>query len=72
MFLYAIWRPINESMRGDAVRGFWWGLTTSQLVSIPVFLGAILILIFRFSKGTGEEKAFQPLQAEDIGEAPRL
>jgi phosphatidylglycerol:prolipoprotein diacylglycerol transferase len=73
-FLYAIWRPINEAMRGDTIRGTdWFGLTTSQAVSIPVFLGALLIIIFRASKGVAPEKEYVPdLAEDDLGSAPRL
>lgn len=74
MALYAIWRPINEHMRGDAVRGTdWMGLTTSQVISIPVFLGAILILALRWSKGVEKEIIRTAAEQEaDIGEAPRF
>ena len=74
MALYAIWRPINEHMRGDAVRGTdWFGLTTSQAISIPVFLGAFLIMAFRWSKGVAPEEVFKVSEKEeDLGSAPRL
>lgn len=72
--LYAIWRPINEAMRGDDIRGTdWFGLTTSQAVSIPVFLGALLIIAFRLRKGVAPEVEFSMTPTEDdIGAAPRL
>lgn len=74
MALYAIWRPINEHMRGDDVRGTdWFGLTTSQFISIPVFLGAIAIFLIRSRQGVAPESAYQPIvRSEDLGSAPRI
>ncbi|MEN9786916.1 MAG: Phosphatidylglycerol--prolipoprotein diacylglyceryl transferase [Pseudomonadota bacterium] len=41
LMLYALWRPVNESMRGDAVRGTI-GLSTAQLLGIVLLgLGAM-------------------------------
>lgn len=73
--LYAIWRPINEAMRGDDVRGLgYFGLTTSQFISIPVFLGALLIVAVRISRGVAPEKTYEPPPEKDgdLGTAPRL
>jgi phosphatidylglycerol:prolipoprotein diacylglycerol transferase len=79
LMLYAIWRPINESLRGDAIRGTdWWGLTTSQVISIPVFAFGLLILLLRFRKGVAPETPFAGASGEeepapeDLGSAPRL
>lgn len=73
--LYAIWRPINEAMRGDDVRGLGYlGLTTSQFISIPVLLGALLIVAARMPKGLAPERAYAPPapRDEDLGSAPRI
>jgi phosphatidylglycerol:prolipoprotein diacylglycerol transferase len=74
MLLYGLWRPINESMRGDDIRGLYFGvLTTSQLISIPVVLGALLLIATRWNKGVAPEVEYQPFKAnEDLGPAPRL
>lgn len=74
MALYGIWRPINEHMRGDDIRGTdWFGLTTSQFISIPVFLGALLIVAFRYRLGVAPETTYTPFaRDEDVGSAPRL
>lgn len=71
---YAIWRPINESMRGDEVRGTdWLGfLTTAQLVSIPMGLLGLAIALARFNKGVAPEAPFVPDDDIDGLEAPRL
>jgi phosphatidylglycerol:prolipoprotein diacylglycerol transferase len=84
LMLYAIWRPINESLRGDTVRGTDWGfagmeLTTSQAFSIPVFLLGAAIVAIQLARGArvAPEKPFQALElprddAGSIGSAPRL
>lgn len=72
---YAIWRPINESLRGDEVRGlgYFGDLTTSQVVSIPVFLWGVFIILWQFRKGVAPEKPFEMTHAElTEGSAPRL
>jgi phosphatidylglycerol:prolipoprotein diacylglycerol transferase len=72
--LYSIWRPINEHMRGDDVRGTdWFGLTTSQAISVPVFFGAILLVLLRGRRGVSPETPFQPaIRMDDVGTAPRI
>lgn len=75
MVIYSLWRPFNEHLRGDDVRGTdWFGaLTTSQVISIPVFITGVLILILRFGKGLRPEKPYQPSAEELIeGSAPRF
>ena len=43
--LYPITRSVIEAFRGDSLRGLWFGgLSTSQLVSIPIALTAIFLL----------------------------
>lgn len=66
LFLYSLWRPFNESIRGDEIRGTdWFGLTTSQLVSIPVFLLAVVIVAVQWRKGVKPETPFRGDEAED-------
>ena len=43
LFLYSIGRFILEFFRGDIIRGYWYGLSTSQWISV-------LILLFLFIK----------------------
>lgn len=43
LFLYGIWRPFNESLRGDEQRGLHAGLTTSQWISVAVVAAAIAL-----------------------------
>jgi phosphatidylglycerol:prolipoprotein diacylglycerol transferase len=80
LLLYALWRPLNESLRGDSIRGTdWWGLTTSQLISIPVFLFGLVILAARARRGVDPETPFVGMGGddafippEDLGSAPKL
>jgi phosphatidylglycerol:prolipoprotein diacylglycerol transferase len=75
LLLYSMWRPINESMRGDEVRGVGYlgFLTTSQLISIPVALVGVAIVVFQFRKGVKAETPFQPEEPGNAEEsAPRL
>lgn len=69
--LYALWRPFNESLRGDEIRGTdWFGLTTSQLISIPMGVVGLLILLVQFRKGVKPETPF--VLEDDLSSAPRL
>lgn len=75
LMLYGIWRPINESLRGDDVRGlgYFGHLTTSQVMSIPVFLLGLIILIVKFRSGVKPETPFEPSQDELVsGSAPKF
>lgn len=45
MVLYAPVRFVLEFFRGDPIRGFLWGLSTSQWISILLFLVGSLVLI---------------------------
>ena len=49
LLLYSAFRFGDEFLRGDTVRGIWWGLSTSQWISIPLFLCAALLL-FRWAR----------------------
>ncbi len=35
---YAVMRFILEFMRGDTVRGLWWGISTSQIISLLILI----------------------------------
>lgn len=75
LVVYALWRPFNESLRGDEVRGMGYlgFLTSSQLVSIPVFVIGALVLLLRFRKGVAPEKPFEISELDEAaGSAPRL
>ena len=45
MIIYPVARFILEFYRGDEIRGFWWKLSTSQWISIILFLFATIKLI---------------------------
>ncbi len=74
LILYSLWRPINESMRGDAVRGIHNGITTSQWVSIGVLVVGIVLAIVGWKRGKKAETPWVPPSEadEDLGSAPRL
>lgn len=72
---YALWRPFNEHLRGDEVRGTeWFGiLTSSQLVSIPMGLLGLLIVGIRFRRGVAPESPYVPvIQDAEAGSAPKV
>ncbi len=50
LLIYPIYRFILEYFRGDTYRGFIFGLSTSQFVSIPIFLFALIMLIVKHNK----------------------
>lgn len=45
MMSYSLFRFIIEFFRGDSLRGVWCGLSTSQYISLGIFLIGIIILI---------------------------
>lgn len=45
LFLYSIIRFCDEFLRGDTYRGFLFGLSTSQIISIILFIGSLTYLI---------------------------
>lgn len=45
LILYSIARSINETLRGDEARGFFFGLSTSQLVSLIVSIIAFILIV---------------------------
>lgn len=50
LIMYSIFRFLVEMIRGDASRGMYFGLYTSQIIAIVMVLVGIGILIYRFSK----------------------
>lgn len=73
LVLYALWRPFNESLRGDEIRGTdWFGMTTSQLISIPMGALGLLIVLLRFWRGVAPEAPFVAEDPLESGSAPRL
>lgn len=56
--LYAAWRFAIEFWRGDAQRGLWLGLSTSQWISLGlILLGALLYRSLRKRRGVAQEAA---------------
>ena len=53
LILYAIWRFVIEMVRGDAARGKYGPLYTSQWISIAILIAGVVILILscRWKKG---------------------
>jgi phosphatidylglycerol:prolipoprotein diacylglycerol transferase len=53
LILYAIWRFVIEMFRGDAARGKYGPLYTSQCISIAILIAGVVILILsrRWKKG---------------------
>jgi len=45
MLAYSITRGLIEMFRGDAARGFWYGLSTSQWISLALGLASLAFLI---------------------------
>lgn len=42
---YSIFRFINEFFRGDAVRGVWFGISTSQIISLLIIIAIAISYI---------------------------
>ncbi len=54
LLLYSIIRFFDEFLRGDTYRGFLFGLSTSQIISILLFVGSIIyLIIFNVKKKKG-------------------
>lgn len=47
---YAVIRFFDEFLRGDAIRGFIFGLSTSQFISVLIEIAAVSVLVFKFVK----------------------
>ena len=50
MLTYSVVRFILEFFRYDAIRGSAFGFSTSQWISIVVFIGTIIFIIYRKKK----------------------
>lgn len=44
---YAIFRFVIEFTRGDELRGFFFGLSTSQIISVMVLIGCVISFFYR-------------------------
>lgn len=49
---YAVLRSFTEAFRGDEDRGLWGPLSTSQLLSIPMFLAGLALYLLRSRRAT--------------------
>lgn len=65
--LYAILRFTDEFFRGDIIRGAWFGLATSQWISIILFIIGVIMLLRRYVF-KGNEKFFRHLPIGTIPE----
>ena len=45
LIAYAVWRFVIEFFRGDRVRGIYFGLSTSQYISIALFAAGVLMIV---------------------------
>lgn len=50
LIIYSIIRFFDEFLRGDTYRGFLFGFSTSQIISILIFIGAVIFLAVRYKK----------------------
>lgn len=53
---YSVIRFCDEFLRGDDIRGFVFGLSTSQFISIILFIVSIVVLIYMHSKEKSQHK----------------
>lgn len=66
LIVYSIWRFVIEMFRGDAERGKFGPLYTSQWISILVLLAGAAILFLAYTKKWKKEKPFQVFHEEDL------
>ncbi len=57
MLIYPVVRFIDEFFRGDTYRGFLFGLSTSQWISIILFVFAVIMLIVKRNKSKSNAAA---------------
>lgn len=50
LLLYSVVRFLDEFLRGDAIRGFWGPFSTSQWISLAVFIITLIYLIVKKNK----------------------
>lgn len=53
---YAVIRFTLEFFRGDAIRGIWFGVSTSQIISIITIVSILIIIIIRTIKSNPNKK----------------
>lgn len=46
LIIYSVVRFFDEFLRGDAYRGFLFGLSTSQIISLLLFAGAVIYFVY--------------------------
>ncbi|MCL2694707.1 MAG: prolipoprotein diacylglyceryl transferase [Clostridiales bacterium] len=56
LLAYSVWRFVLEFFRGDAVRGVYAGLSTSQYVSLALFLFGIGVILYIVRKNRGGQE----------------
>ncbi|MBQ3356538.1 MAG: prolipoprotein diacylglyceryl transferase [Oscillospiraceae bacterium] len=50
LYAYPAFRFLDEFLRGDTYRGLWWGLSTSQWISLLIILGNTVYLLLSHKK----------------------
>lgn len=53
---YSVGRFVFEFGRGDTYRGIWFGLSTSQYISVGLFLVAVVFLLYQRFTGRATQK----------------
>lgn len=59
LFLYSIVRFFDEFLRGDTYRGIYFGLSTSQWISIILFIVSLIILIKKIKNRQNREFVYR-------------
>ena len=59
LVIYSIIRFFDEFLRGDSYRGFLFGLSTSQIISILIFIGAVIFLVVRNKKKINNKQVYK-------------
>lgn len=59
LVIYSIIRFFDEFLRGDSYRGFLFGLSTSQIISIFIFIGAVIFLVVRNKKKINNKQVYK-------------
>lgn len=54
LMAYPVLRSLTEAFRGDPERGFAWGLSTSQWISIPLFFIGLTIYLVRWKQSRSD------------------
>ena len=56
LLCYSVGRFVFEFGRGDTYRGIWFGLSTSQYISVGLFLVAVVFLLYQRFTGRATQK----------------